>query len=134
MEARVREALARSWATVARSRETIERSQAAQRRDEARRQRERERARQEHDTLASQMAQLLSERGQEQRETVMRAHAACEQACRLHGIARDTAERAASILNNTRAVRQEVPVVIRRDEHGQASGRYKSPGWYKSTG
>ena len=74
------------------------------------------------------MAQLLSERGQEQRETVMRAHAAREQAGRLHGIARDTAERAASILNNTRAVRQQVLVVIRPDDHGQAGGRYDSPG------
>ena len=53
------------------------------------------------------MAQLLSERGQEQRETVLRAQAARERACHLRGIARDTAERAASILNNTRAVRQQ---------------------------
>jgi hypothetical protein len=74
------------------------------------------------------MAQLLSERGQEQRETVMRAHAAREQACRLRDIARDTAERAASILDNTRAVRQQVPAVMRPDEHDQAGGRYDSPG------
>jgi hypothetical protein len=74
------------------------------------------------------MAQILSERGREQRETVMRAHAAREQACRLRGIARDTAERAASILYNTRAVRQQVPAVIRQDEHGQACGRYNSLG------
>ena len=119
-QARAREALARSQAKVARSRQAIERSQAFLRRDEARRQQRRARDQRERHALVGQIVILRGDREREQRETVRRTHAVREQARRLRSIARDSAERAASILNDTRAVRQQASIAICSGQRGQA--------------
>ena len=68
------------------------------------------------------MAILRGERERELRETATRAHAIREQARRLRSIARDSAERAASIRNGTRAARQQASIATRSDKHA-ISGR-----------
>jgi hypothetical protein len=63
------------------------------------------------------MAILRGEREHEQRETARQAHAMREQARRLRSVARGSAEEAASILNDTRAARQQAWIATRSDKH-----------------